>query len=95
MIDWFSLAAALIVGIALGIVYFWGLWLTVLRLPGVHHPALLTFGSFLLRSGIVLVGFYLVSGGQWVRLAACLVGFVLARQVMLYRIRPGQKENKI
>jgi F1F0 ATPase subunit 2 len=38
------------------------------------------------RTAVVLVGFYLVSDGKWERMLACLVGFVLARFiVMRYR----------
>ena len=37
------------------------------------------FGSLLLRTSIILGGFYVVSGGHWDRLLACLLGFVIAR----------------
>ncbi|WP_372661060.1 ATP synthase subunit I, partial [Hydrogenophaga sp.] len=49
------------------------------RLLASPRPALWFLGSLLLRTGVALTGFYLVGGGHWQRLLACLVGFVLAR----------------
>jgi F1F0 ATPase subunit 2 len=39
-------------------------------------------GSLLLRTGIVLTGFYFVSGGHWDRLLTCLLGFIIARIIV-------------
>jgi F1F0 ATPase subunit 2 len=36
----------------------------------------------LVRTGIVLVGFYVVAGGHWERLLLCLLGFVIAHFVV-------------
>jgi F1F0 ATPase subunit 2 len=36
-------------------------------------------GSFVVRTGVTLGGFYLIGDGRWERLAACLLGFVVAR----------------
>jgi F1F0 ATPase subunit 2 len=35
----------------------------------------------LLRTGIVLAGFYFIARGQWERLVACLCGFVISRMM--------------
>jgi F1F0 ATPase subunit 2 len=86
--DWLWLVLALVLGAALGVFYFGGLWYTVLRLPETRNPALLTFLSYLGRMAVVLAGFYLLSGGNWQRLVASLVGFLAARQVMIRRYRP-------
>jgi len=72
-------APALGAGLVLGAVFFGGLWWTVRRGVSSNRPALWFFGSFALRILIVLAGFYAVAGGQWRRLAACLLGFVFAR----------------
>jgi len=45
----------------------------------------------LVRMSIVLVGFYIVGGGQWKRLVACLVGFIAARLLVTWFTRPFGK----
>ena len=74
-----NLLPGLGVGFLLGLVFFGGLWWTVRRGLTARRPALLFLSSLALRTGICLGGFYLVSEGRWERLAACVVGFVLAR----------------
>ena len=66
-------------GLVLGAIFFGGLWWTVRKGVSSRRPALWFLGSMLVRTGIVVGGFYLVSGGQWQRLVACLLGFVVAR----------------
>jgi F1F0 ATPase subunit 2 len=77
-----SLAVAWAVGGILGGIFFVGLWWTVRRGVSSNRPALWFIVSLLLRSSIVLAGFYLVSNGDWRRLPACLVGFVMAQFVV-------------
>jgi F1F0 ATPase subunit 2 len=72
----------------LGLFYFGGLWLTVRRLPGSRTPELLILGSFVGRLAVTLAGFYLVMGGRWERLLACLAGFLITRTFLLYRLKP-------
>jgi F1F0 ATPase subunit 2 len=76
-----------VVGVLLGALFFGGLWWTVRKSVSSQRPALWFFGSFLLRMSLVLVGFYWVAGGQWERLLACLVGFILARLIVM-RLTP-------
>ncbi len=78
-------------GAALGVMFFGGLWWTVQKTVSSQRPALWFFGSFLLRMSLVLVGFYWVAGDQWQRLLACLVGFVMARLIILQWTRTAQK----
>jgi F1F0 ATPase subunit 2 len=75
-----NLAQSWVAGTALGGVFFGGLWLTVHRLLRTAHPARWVFGSLLLRSGIALVGFYVIAGGGWQCVLLSMVGFVMARQ---------------
>ena len=79
-------------GIALGAVFFGGLWWTVQRAMASPRPALWFLGSGLLRMSIVLAGFYLVSGGQWKRAVACLLGFVIARLAVTWMTRPSAED---
>lgn len=76
---------AFLVGMLLGTCYFGGLWLTVKRLPDSKHPALLSLGSFIVRLGFCLLGFYWVMDGAWKGLLIALLGFLLMRGVLLRR----------
>jgi F1F0 ATPase subunit 2 len=77
-----ALARALVVGGVLGTMFFGGLWWTVRQGVSAKRPALWFLGSLLVRTGIVLVGFYVVAGGHWERLLLCLLGFVIAHFVV-------------
>jgi F1F0 ATPase subunit 2 len=78
MSEWLTLAPAMVMGLLLGAIFFGGLWWTVRKGVSSKHPALLFLGSLLLRSAIVVTGFYLVSDDQWQRLLATLLGFIIA-----------------
>jgi F1F0 ATPase subunit 2 len=78
--------AALTMGVLLGAFYFGGLWMTVRRLAISRQPALLLFASFVVRMSVVLIGFYTVSGGRWQPIVACLVGFLIARMLLVRRL---------
>lgn len=78
-----TLALALAAGIGLGAVFFGGLWWTVRKGVSSQQPAIWFFGSFLVRMGIVVAGLYFVGHGHWERLVACLLGFVIARLVII------------
>ena len=69
-------------GVPLGVLFFGGLWWTVRRGLASRRPALWFLVSFLLRTSVVLGGMYVVSGGRWEALLACLVGFILARVIV-------------
>jgi F1F0 ATPase subunit 2 len=51
---------SLVAGAMFGIFYFHGLWLTLKKLPNTCHPVLLTMGSFLGRTALCVMGFYLI-----------------------------------
>ena len=70
---------ACMAGGVLGAIFFGGLWWTIRRAVKSPRPALWFFFSLMLRMGILLPGIYLVSGGQWERLVACLAGIMVAR----------------
>ena len=81
MTDAMGILPSLVTGLVLGAVFFGGLWLTVRRGVSSKNPAPVFLISLLVRSGLVLGGFYLVAGGQWERLPACGLGFVTARLI--------------
>lgn len=84
------LAFALLAGALLGALFFGGLWWTVRRGAVSRSPALWFIGSGLLRTGLTLAGFYFASAGQWQRLLLCLIGFAMARLVVMRLTRPSQ-----
>ena len=85
----FPLIAAFTAGLCLGTVYFIALWRTVRQLPSVKSPARLLFGSLISRMALVMAGFYLIMGtGHWERLAAAMLGFIIIRKILTYRLGP-------
>lgn len=79
-----TLLLSLTAGVMLGAMFFGGLWWTVRKGVLSQRPAWWFVGSALLRMGLVLAGFYVVSGGRWDRLLACLVGVVIARAIVTW-----------
>ncbi len=74
-------------GLLLGGLFFGGLWWTIRRGLRSRAPALWFCGSLLLRALAAMGGFYFVSRGEWPRLPACLLGFLLARFVIIRKTR--------
>lgn len=91
MSGFIALVLALAAGAALGLVYFGGLWLTVRQLAGSGRPALLFGASLLVRTLLTVLGFYLVMDASLARVLACLLGFIIARQLLVSRLRPGRE----
>lgn len=77
------LALALVAGLVLGTIFFGGLWWTVRNGISSKQPALWFLGSMLVRMSIVLLGFYFVGRDDWQRLVAFLLGFIIARVVVM------------
>ncbi len=84
---------AFIEGIALGIVFFGGLWLTVKKTLTVKVPWVLVLGSFIFRVAITLTGFYFIGSGNWQRLISCLIGFIAARFIIIHFARNIDKKH--
>jgi F1F0 ATPase subunit 2 len=75
-------------GLLLGAFFYGGLWWTVRRGVSSPNAALWFVGSMLVRTIVVLGGFYLVAGGDWKRWLATLAGFVVARLLVARITRP-------
>lgn len=85
----FALVAAFTAGLILGAFYFIALWKTVRQLPSSKSPARLMLGSFILRMAVVMAGLYLLMGaGHWERLAAAMLGFIVMRKILTFRLGP-------
>lgn len=90
-----SLAFALVAGVLLGSLFFGGLWWTVRQGVSSRRPALWFFGSMLLRTCIVVLGFYFILGDDWKRLLAGLIGFIVARLIVTRLTRVTQQQNQL
>jgi F1F0 ATPase subunit 2 len=86
-----SLVPAVVTGVLLGAIFFGGLWWTVRRGFSSTQPALWFLGSLLLRTSIVLAGFYFIARGRWERLLICLLGFIAARIIVTRLTRAVEK----
>jgi len=86
---------ALLVGAMLGVFYFAGLWWTVRQLGSSQYVALLFVFSLLFRTSMVIVGFYLILGDNWLRLVAGLVGFMVVRFLATRYSEKNLKKNKL
>ncbi|QWF72533.1 ATP synthase subunit I [Methylomonas paludis] len=93
MNDILILALAWLAGAGLGGVFFAGLWWTIRNGLNCKHPALLFLGSWLLRSTLVVAGFYLVGGSQWQRWLSCLVGFIMARLLVSHLTNTSKSQQ--
>lgn len=85
-----QLLPAFAAGAGLGVLFFYGLWITIKNIAQVRNPALRMLGSMLLRLSVVLIGFYGV--GYYTGLTGVLAaasGFMLARSLLVNRIAPG------
>ena len=85
---------ALITGLILGGIFFGGLWFTVKKGVTAKIPALWFIGSFIIRVGTTLGGFYLVGAGNLIRMLICLGGFIIARFVVVF-ITKTKENNQI
>jgi F1F0 ATPase subunit 2 len=83
MNDVLSLVPALGAGGIIGAIFFGALWWTVRKGLTSKKPSLWFFGSLVVRTILALAGFYFVSGGEWKKLLACLLGFVIARVIVI------------
>lgn len=94
MTDITSLISALLAGALLGAIFFGGLWWTVRMGISSSRVAFWFLLSMLLRSAIVMFGFYFVMGDSWQKLLAGLLGFTIARLlVMRFTRRANQPDH--
>lgn len=75
-------------GVGIGLVYFYGLWLTVRRVAGGGGGSGRNWvaASHALRLLLAMLVFYALSLHGWQALVAALVGFGLARWHLLRRL---------
>lgn len=69
------------VGMALGTVFFGGLWMTLRRLPASTSPYLLVPLSGLIRTAVVVCGIWFFSNGDPLGIVCGLGGFVAMQAI--------------
>jgi F1F0 ATPase subunit 2 len=79
MYEIWTILLCVLLGAALGLIFFGGLYWTVNKALSSQHAALWFIGSLLIRMGIVLAGFYWMGGDAWQRYLAGFIGFFIAR----------------
>jgi len=82
MMNLLAMILRLLGGLALGILFYTGLWLTVRRLPLTHHPVALTLASFWIRTLVMILGLVWVMHGRWEYALFCLAGVLIARMAV-------------
>ena len=73
-----------LMGFALGLIFFGGLWWTIRHILHSQRAGVWMLGSLLLRTAIALSGFWLVAGHDWKRMLVCLTGFFIARLALTW-----------
>jgi F1F0 ATPase subunit 2 len=91
MSETLKLVLALVEGLSLGALFFGGLWWTVRKSFSSQQPALWFVGSSLLRTMLVLLGFYFIALGHWQKLLVALLGFAMARLMVTRLTRALQR----
>ncbi len=91
----FSMALPFAEGALLGLFFFTGLWWTVRKLESAKSVALLFFSSMLLRTSVVILGFYFILGQDWQHLMVGLAGFIIARIIITRIIRITGPSNSL
>jgi len=95
MTEMVKVSGAIFGGFALGVFFFVGLWWTVRRGVVSAQPAVVFLGSMLVRTVIVLMGFYFLSNDDWRNVAGSLTGFVLARFIVTRNARFSSKAQAV
>ena len=80
-------------GLLLGLFYFGSLWLILKKLPHLNHPAAWISLSLLLRTMTVVFVLYLLFADSWQQLLIALSGILIARALMVNRIKPGPTQT--
>src|SRR5665648_435487 len=90
-----SLSLVLLAGVIFGIFFFGGLWWTIQKGVISKVPALWFLVSGVLRTIVVLTGFYYIGNGSWKKMLTCILGFFIVRMISIgfLRLTEGQYES--
>jgi F1F0 ATPase subunit 2 len=77
-------------GLLLGVFFFGGLWWTVMKLSTIRSPAILFIVSFLVRTAVVMAGFYVLLMQGLPHLFIALGGYFVARMWCIHTFKPQE-----
>lgn len=81
-----------LVGLVLGVIYFGGLYYSTKKFNTVKSPALFMVISFIIRMGILVLGFYYLTKTDYKNVLLGLVGVILVRYIMIFKAKePSSK----
>lgn len=83
-----------VAGIMVGGFFFGGLWWSTKKAVLSKKPVVWFMGSLLVRLSVTITAFYFISQNHWERMLVCLLGFVVARTIVM-RITQFQEAGKI
>ena len=89
--NWFYLILSILIGGLLALFFFGGLWWTVQRITGSERPYLIAIISFIVRTAVILLGFYLLLRVGWPYLLAALAAFIISRTVLTFKLKPERR----
>ena len=85
----------IIAGFLLGVFFFGGLWWTTKKGLLSKSPTLWFLLSLFIRVGITLTAFYFISRDHWEKMVFCLLGFIVARFIIMrFTQVPEIKQNQ-
>lgn len=90
-LPWLLLLGIVSAGFALGLLFFGILWLTTGKILHSEHPMAWLLGGFVLRMALVLPALYWLTDARWQNLLTCLLGFMLARFVVIRLTARGRQ----
>ena len=76
------------IGVLFGLLYYASLWWTARAMLKARRFSFWVWGGRILRTLLVLTGFYAVGNGDWKRLFACVLGFIIGRILVTWWINP-------
>lgn len=83
-----------LIGLILGIIYFGGLYYSTKKFTKVKRPALFMVLSFIIRMGILVVGFYYLTKTDYKNVLIALVGVILTRFIIIFKVK-DPKSNSV
>lgn len=89
MIDIQSITVGLVIGAAVGLQFFGGLWWTAQRLVAGRHPARLLLTSFVIRISLLGIGLYAASRLGAAAVLAAGAAALAVRQLVIGNVQSG------
>jgi F1F0 ATPase subunit 2 len=91
MVNNYYLILNFISGLALGLLFYGGLWLTIRLCLKKSNAGIWIFASMIARTIIVIAGFYFLSNGNIYKVATIFLGFLTTRLIVNFFIQRSVK----